>query len=122
MLSMMCMILVVIIIAFIVIQRKNKKSDKAALKKSLEATGQKSTLSKTAFYQKVYLSLATTPIIKRYLFKVRMRLELVGNDDEYHVRAEAGKATLKAILLTILASVILKLVEDIIATKTLSYN
>ncbi len=107
MLSMMCMILVVIIIAFIVIQRKNKKSDKAALKKSLEATGQKSTLSKTAFYQKVYLSLATTPIIKRYLFKVRMRLELVGNDDEYHVRAEAGKATLKAILLTILASVIL---------------
>ena len=107
MLSMMCMMLVFIIIAFIVIQSKNKKSDKAALKRSLEATGQKSVLSKTAFYQKVYLSLATTPVIKRYLFKVRMRLELVGNDDEFHVRAEAGRATLKAILLTILASVLL---------------
>lgn len=64
-------------------------------------------LDRTAFYQKVYLSLATTPIIKRYLFKVRRRLEMVGNDDEYHVRAEAGKATLTAILLTIGASLLL---------------
>ena len=107
MMSIMGAALVFIIIAYIWIQRKNRKSDKAALRRSLEATGQKSPLSKTAFYQKVYLSLATTPIIRRYLFKVRMRLELVGNDDEYNVRAAAGKATLKAIIITILASVIL---------------
>lgn len=107
MFSIMAMMLIFIIIAFIVIQRKNQRSEKAALRRSLAATGQKSALSKTAFYQKVYLSLATTPIIKRYLFKVRMRLELVGNDDEYNVRAAAGKATLKAIIITVLAGVIL---------------
>jgi len=99
--------LIFIVMALLTIQRKNRKSEKTALKKSLAATGKKSALSKTAFYQKVYLSIATTPIINRYLFKVRRRLELVGNDDEYNVRAAAGKATLKAIIITILASLLL---------------
>ena len=107
MMSIMGVMLTFIIIAFLMIQRKNKKSDKAALKRSLVASGKKSGLSKTAFYQKVYISLATTPIIKRYLFKVRMRLELVGNDDEYNVRAAAAKATLKAIILALVASLVL---------------
>lgn len=107
MMSIMGAMLVFIVIAFLIIQRKNKKSEKTALRKSLEATNGKTGLGKTAFYQKVYLSLATTPVIKRYLFKVRRRLELVGNDDEYHVRAEAGRATLKAIIITIVASLLL---------------
>ncbi len=105
--GMMGLLLVVIVVAFILIQVKGKKSEKTALKRSLQEVKGKKGLSKTAFYQKIYLSLATTPIIKRYLFKVRRRLELVGNDDEYNVRAASGKATLRAILLAILASAIL---------------
>lgn len=100
------LMLLVIVVAFLIIQKKNAKSQKKALQNSLK-TKQNRGLGKTAFYQKVYLSLATTPVIKRYLYKVRRRLELVGNDDEYHVRAAAGKATLKAIILTILASLVL---------------
>ena len=97
-----------LIIFFITRQKKNHGSSKEQLRRSLDRSGAKSSgLGKTAFYQKVYLKLATTPFIKRYLFKTRMRLEMVGNDDEYHVRAEAGKACLKAILLTILFSAIL---------------
>ena len=107
MMSIMGMMLIFIIVAFLIIQKKNKNSQKAALKKSLEASNSKKGLGKTAFYQKVYLSLATTPVIKRYLFKVRRRLEMVGNDDEYNVRASAGKTTLKAILVTIFASLLL---------------
>ena len=97
-----------IVIAFVFIRRKNSSDGKKTLKKSLERSGAKNAaLGKTAYYQKVYLALATTPIINRYLFKVRMRLELVGNDDEYHVRAEAGRTTLRAIILTILGGAIL---------------
>lgn len=107
MMSIMGMMLIFIIVAFLIIQKKNKNSQKAALKKSLEASNGKKGLGKTAFYQKVYLSLATTPVIKRYLFKVRRRLEMVGNDDEYNVRTSAGKTTLKAILVTIFASLLL---------------
>ena len=88
--------------------KKNKGSGKAALQKSLDRSGAKSSaLGKTAFYQKIYLKLATTPFIKRYLFKTRLRLEMVGNDDEYHVRAEAGRAVFMAIILTIVFSAVL---------------
>ena len=83
--------------------RNNKGSSKQALKKSLDRSGAKNTsLGKTARYQKLYLKLATTPFIKRYLFKTRLRLEMVGNDDEYHVRGEAARTTFRAILLTII--------------------
>lgn len=106
-LSIMGMMLFVIVIAFVLIQQKNKKSQKAALVASLKDAKGKSGFSKSAFLQKLYLSLATTPVIKRYLFKVRMRLELVGNDDEFNVRAAAAKATLKAIILTLVAGIAL---------------
>jgi len=92
--------------------KKNKGTSKEQLKRSLDRSGAKnSSLGKTAFYQKVYLKLASTPFISRYLFKTRMRLEMVGNDDEYHVRAEAGKTTLKAIILTIVFSAILMFIN-----------
>ena len=104
-----CGVGILLIFGFLLIRiRKNKGTSKDQLRRSLDKAGaQNSVLGKTAFYQKVYLKLATTPFISRYLFKTRMRFEMVGNDDEYHVRAEAGKATLTAILLTIAFSAIL---------------
>ena len=97
---------VLIVILFLARQKKNKGSTKDQIRKSLERSGAKASKN-SAFYQKCYLKLATTPFIKRYLFKTRMRLEMVGNDDEYHVRGEAAKSTLKAIILTIVLSAIL---------------
>ncbi len=58
--------------------KKNKGSNKEEIRRSLEKSGAGgSKLGKTAFYQKVYIKLANTPIIKRYLFKTRLRLEMV---------------------------------------------
>ncbi len=111
MLSMTGVMLAFIIIAFISIRRKNQKSQKGALQRSIrESTARKSD-SGTAFYQKLYLKLATTPIIKRYLFKVRMRFELVGDDDEYNLRIATSKATFKAIMITIIASAVLMFIN-----------
>ncbi|MBR3280388.1 MAG: hypothetical protein IKI57_00895 [Clostridia bacterium] len=104
-----CGVGIVLIFGFLFVRlRKNKGTSKDQLRRSLDRSGAKnSALGKTAFYQKVYLKLATTPFISRYLFKTRMRLEMVGNDDEYHVRAEAGQTTLRAIILTIVLSAVL---------------
>ena len=111
MLSMTGVMLIFIIIAFISIRRKNQKSQKGALERSIrESTARKSDAG-TAFYQKLYIKLATTPIIKRYLFKVRMRFELVGNDDEYNLRISTAKATFKAIMITIIASTVLMFIN-----------
>ena len=111
MLSMSSVMLIFIIIIFVSIRRKNQKSQKGALEKSIRESTAKRSDSGTAFYQKLYLKLATTPIIKRYLFKVRMRFELVGNDDEYNLRIATAKATFKAILITIIASGILMFIN-----------
>jgi hypothetical protein len=99
---------ILILFFFLKRQKANKSSNETQLRKSLERSGAKNTqLGKSAKYQKIYLRLAATPFINRYLFKTRMRLEMVGNDDEYHVRAEAGRTTMRAIILTIVFSAIL---------------
>jgi len=41
-------------------------------------------------YQKIYIRLIRTPFLKRYLFKLRRRLEIVNIDDEYTTRKEAA--------------------------------
>ena len=67
-----------IVVAFLYIRKNSAKSDKTQLKNSLRKTKNKDAmLGRTAKYQKIYLALARTPIINRYLFKVRMRYELV---------------------------------------------
>ena len=67
-----------IVVAFLFIRKKSAKNDKTQLKNSLKKTKNKNaSLGKNARYQKYYLALARAPIINRYLFKVRMRYELV---------------------------------------------
>ena len=74
-----CGVGILLIFGFLLIRiKKNKGTSKDQLRRSLNKAGAKnSVLGKTAFYQKVYLKLASTPFISRYLFKTRMRLEMV---------------------------------------------
>ena len=64
-------LLLFVIIAYFMIRKGSAKSEKTQLKDSLRKSGAKNTkLGKTAYYQKIYLALATTPVVNRYLFKV----------------------------------------------------
>lgn len=60
-----------------------------------------------AFYQKVYLKIDRIPIINRYLRKVRRRIELVNPNDEYAIRKDSAKITLRAIIITLIAALVL---------------
>ena len=60
-----------------------------------------------AFYQKVYLKIERIPIINRYLKKIRRRLELVNTDDEYTIRKETGRITLRGIIIALIAAIII---------------
>ena len=93
-----------IVIAFVVLRKKNQSSQSAVLQKAMNQSG-KAVHSSTAFYQKIYLSMASMPIIKRYVYKIRRRLELLDNDDEYTVREHTGKIALKGISFTFLAAI-----------------
>ena len=94
----------VIVIAFVVLRKKNQSSQSAVLQKAMNQSG-KAVHSSTAFYQKIYLSMASMPIIRRYVYKIRRRLELLDNDDEYTVREHTGKIALKGTLFTAAAAI-----------------
>ena len=90
----------VICLAYVVIMRKTKKDD-YKLVSQLTAGTKQNKFASDVTYQKLYLFYAKTPFIKRYLFKIRKRLEIINIDDEYLTRKQAAKAITKA-LITIL--------------------
>ena len=100
---------VFVLIAFLVIQKKNKANQSAALQKML--TSNNSAMSSGAMLQRMYNRLITIPIIKRYVYKIRRRLELLHDDDEYTIRNEAAKISLRSIAFALIAAIVLAYVN-----------
>ena len=96
---------VVVLIAYMILQKRKSKDQSAALQKMLASSG--STMSSGAMYQKIYTRLVTIPIIKRYVYKIRRRLELLHDDDEYSIRNETAKISLRSIIIALIASIVL---------------
>ena len=90
----------VIILAYVVLTKKMGKSEYAKIKKLQQGTKSNS-FSMDVIYQKLYITFIRIPFIKRYLFKLRRRLEILNIDDEYNTRRDAAKVLIKAILILI---------------------
>ena len=96
---------VIVLIAFLILQKRNKANKSIALQKML--TSNESALSSGAMLQKIYTKLIRLPIINRYVYKIRRRLELLHDDDEYTIRNETAKIALKGIIYTLVAAIVL---------------
>ena len=96
---------VFVLIAFLILQKKNKANKSIALQKML--TSNESAMSSGAMLQKIYTKLIRLPIINRYVYKIRRRLELLHDDDEYTIRNETAKIALKGIICTLVAAIVL---------------
>ena len=59
------------------------------------------------FLQQIYTKLDTLPSVNRYLRKIRRRLELVNQNDEYMLRRNTAKITVRSILLTLGVSILI---------------
>ena len=94
-----------IIIAYIILKKMMGKSEYAKMKKLQEGTRAEG-FSSDIMYQKIYIRLIRTPFLKRYLFKLRRRLEIVNIDDEYTTRKEAAKIMVKAIFMFVFVALI----------------
>ncbi len=88
----------IVIIVYFVLMKIMGKSEYAKMKKLQEGT-KANNFSTDIMYQKIYITLIRTPLIKRYLYKLRRRLEIVNIDDEYTTRKEAAKILSRAILI-----------------------
>ncbi len=94
-----------VIVAYFVLKKKMGKSEYAKIKKLQQGTKANS-FSTEILYQKVYIRFIKTPFIKRYLYKVRRRLEIINIDDEYATRRDSAKIILRAVIIFLIVGLI----------------
>ena len=78
----------IILIVFMIRRKKIAKSQSAVLQRLINSESSKAT---SAFYQKMYNKLVNIPFVNRYVYKIRRRLELINNDDEYMIRNDTSR-------------------------------
>ena len=90
----------IIIVAYLILNKKMQKSEYRQMKKLQEGT-KASSFSMDIMYQKLYITYMKIPFIKRYLYKLRRRLEILNIDDEYTTRKDSARILTKAIIILI---------------------
>ena len=88
------------------LSKKMKASDTMQIKQLREGTKEKS-FSWEIIYQKLYTKYLKSPLTKRYLFKIRRRLEIINIDDEYLTRKQTSEILTKALAIIIPVTIII---------------
>ena len=101
-------ILAVIVILYLRLKKRMTTSEYKRIQRLQKGT-KENNFSLEVLYQKLYLSYIKIPFIKRYLMKLRRRLEIINIDDEYITRRESSKI-LTRMLLIILPIAILTII------------
>lgn len=105
-------LIVVIGIAYYILSKKMQKSEYKKIQKLQQGT-KVNNFSLEILYQKLYVVYTKIPFIKRYILKLRRRLEILNIDDEYITRRDSAKIITKA-----LAVLLPLIILTIILTKS----
>ena len=93
-------VLFILIIAYVLINKALNKGERKyarELRKGTEA----SKYSSEVLYQKLYVIYTKIPGVKRYLLKLRRKLEIINIEDEYKTRRQASSIITKALLIVV---------------------
>ena len=104
----------VIVLIYLSLRKRMQSAEVKHIKELREGT-KVSTFSSEIMYQKLYVYYLKMPFIKRYLMKVRRKLEIINIDDEYLTRKQASK------ILTRTFAILLPLTVVIIALTYSNY-
>ncbi len=102
---------VIIVIAYLMLKRKLQSSGIREIQKLRAGTKEKK-FSKEMLYQKLYVKYLKIPFIKRYLLKIRRRLEIINIDDEYLTRQQSSKILTNAILIILPLTLLIVLMTN----------
>ena len=83
-----------IVIAYLVIRSKTNKGDMKKIRQLREGTSD-------VIYQKLYNFYTSVPVFKRYVLKIRRKLEIIHMQDEYKTRRQASKIITQALCIII---------------------
>ena len=90
----------VILIAYIILNNKLKSKETKYIAQLVEGT-KTSSFNIDIFYQKVYIYCSKVPFLRRYVLKVRRRLEIINLEDEYLTRKQTAQIIFKGLLIII---------------------
>ena len=91
---------VIIVLLYLLMRKKMQKSDYKRIRDLRKGT-KASNFSMEVLYQKLYVAYIRIPYIKRYILKLRRRLEIINIDDEYNTRKDAARIMTKALAILI---------------------
>ena len=91
-------LMVIIGIAYFIMNKKMQKSDYKKIQKLQRGT-KSNAFSTEVLYQKLYLTYVKIPFVKRYLLKLRRRLEILNIDDEYKTRRDSAQIITRALVI-----------------------
>jgi hypothetical protein len=91
---------VLIVIAYVIISKKMQKSEYKRIQKLQQGT-KENKFSLEILFQKLYITYLKIPFIKRYVLKIRRRLEIINIDDEYKTRKGTAKILTKALAIVL---------------------
>ena len=98
-------LLAIVVIAFLILNKKMQSSEIKQIKALRQGT-EKSSFSTEILFQKLDVYYRRIPILKRYLLKLRRRLEITNIDDEYLTRKQATQILTKALAIIIPTTVL----------------
>lgn len=90
----------VIVVAYLFVRKRLQSSDVARIEKLRRGTQEKN-FSSEVIYQQLYIKYLKLPFLRRYLLKIRRRLEIINIDDEFLTRLQASKIITKALAVII---------------------
>lgn len=87
----------VIVVAYLIVNKFTNKKNTKFVASLTDGTKTKK-YSLTILYQRLYLILVRIPFLRRYILKIRRRLEIINLEDEYATRLQTAKIMSKTIL------------------------
>ena len=91
---------VLVVLAYYILSKKMQKSEYRRIQRLQEGT-RENKFSAEILFQKLYLTYIKIPFIKRYVLKIRRRLEIINVDDEYATRKGTAKILTKALVILV---------------------
>ncbi len=91
---------VLVVLAYYILSKKMQKSEYKRIQRLQEGT-RENKFSSEILFQKLYLTYIKVPFIKRYVLKIRRRLEIINVDDEYATRKGTAKILTRALVILV---------------------
>ena len=96
----------IIVLAYILISKKLNSSETREIQKLRQGTQAKK-FTAEVLYQKLYVIYRKIPFIKRYLLKIRRKLEIINIDDEYLTRRQAAQILTRTFIILVPLTIII---------------